>query len=216
MSIYLLILMDKCKNALTVSETMFTVFPLTYSVLISFSNQFEIISFEMILFQTELLNLLPINTINILNMALFDQISKDIMSAMKARDAVRLDTLRNVKKYLLEEKTRPGANNEVTDEAALKIMQKLAKQGRESATLFIQNNRQDLADNELAQVAVIEEYLPKQLSEAELEEKLKAIIAEVGASSPQDMGKVMGVATKKLAGLAEGRAISACVKKLLA
>lgn len=149
-------------------------------------------------------------------MALFDQISKDIMSAMKARDAVRLDTLRNVKKYLLEEKTRPGANNEVTDEAALKIMQKLAKQGRESATLFIQNNRQDLADNELAQVAVIEEYLPKQLSEAELEEKLKAIIAEVGASSPQDMGKVMGVAAKKLAGLAEGRAISACVKKLLA
>ena len=182
----------------------------------SFSYQFEIIPFEMILFQTELLNLLPINTINILNMALFDQISKDIMSAMKARDAVRLDTLRNVKKYLLEEKTRPGANNEVTDEAALKIMQKLAKQGRESATLFIQNNRQDLADNELAQVAVIEEYLPKQLSEAELEEKLKAIIAEVGASSPQDMGKVMGVATKKLAGLAEGRAISACVKKLLA
>lgn len=146
---------------------------------------------------------------------IFDQISKDIMAAMKARDAVRLDALRNVKKYLLEEKSKASSNNEVTDEVAIKIMQKLAKQGKESAAMFVQSGRQELADNELAQVAVIEEYLPKQLSEAELVEKLKEIIAQVGASSPQDMGKVMGVATKQLAGLADGRAISAAVKGLL-
>lgn len=148
-------------------------------------------------------------------MAIFESVSADIVSAMKARDKVRLEALRNVKKYLLEAKTAPGANNEVTDEAAIKIMQKLAKQGKESAAIFVQNNRQELADAELAQVAVIEEYLPKQLTEAELEDKLKEIIQQVGAQSPADMGKVMGVATKQLAGLADGRAISACVKKLL-
>lgn len=148
-------------------------------------------------------------------MAIFEKVSADIVSAMKARDKVRLEALRNVKKYLLEAKTAPGANNEVSDEAAMKIMQKLAKQGKESAAIFVQNNRQELADAELAQVAVIEEYLPKQLTEAELEEKLKEIIQQVGAQTPQDMGKVMGVASKQLAGLAEGRAISACVKKLL-
>lgn len=148
-------------------------------------------------------------------MALFDQISKDIMVAMKARETTRLETLRNIKKYLLEEKTRPGSIGEVTDEVALKIMQKLAKQGRESADIYSQNGRQDLADAELAQVTVIEEYLPKQLVEAELQAKLKEIIAEVGASGPMDIGKVMGIATKKLAGLAEGHAISACVKTLL-
>lgn len=148
-------------------------------------------------------------------MAIFEKVSADIVSAMKARDKVRLEALRNVKKYLLEAKTAPGANNEVSDEAAMKIMQKLAKQGKESAAIFVQNNRQELADAELAQVAVIEEYLPKQLTEAELEEKLKEIIQRVGAQTPQDMGKVMGVASKQLAGLAEGRAISACVKKLL-
>lgn len=146
---------------------------------------------------------------------IFEQISKDIMAAMKARDAVRLDALRNVKKYLLEEKSKASSNNEVTDEVAIKIMQKLAKQGKESAAMFVQSGRQELADNELAQVAVIEEYLPKQLSESELVEKLKEIISQVGASSPQDMGKVMGVATKQLAGLADGRAISAAVKSLL-
>ncbi len=149
-------------------------------------------------------------------MALFDQISKDIMAAMKAHDTVRLETLRNIKKVLLEEKTRPGSDGEVSDEVAVKLMQKLAKQGKESADLYVQNGRKELADGELAQVAVIEEYLPKQLSEAELEAKLKDIIADVGAAGPQDMGKVMGVATKQLAGVAEGRAISACVKKLLA
>ncbi len=150
-------------------------------------------------------------------MALFDQISKDIMAAMKAHDTVRLETLRNIKKVLLEEKTRPGSDGNVSDEIAVKLMQKLAKQGKESADLYVQNGRKELADEELAQVAVIEDYLPKQLSEAELEARLKDIITEIGgASGPQDMGKVMGVATKKLAGVAEGRAISACVKKLLA
>lgn len=149
-------------------------------------------------------------------MELFEQISKDIVVAMKAKDAVRRDTLRNVKKFFLEAKTAPGANDELTDDAALKILQKLAKQGRESAEIYKGQGREDLAEAELAQVHVIEEYLPKQLEPAELEAKIKEIIAEVGASSPQEMGKVMGVATKKLAGLAEGRAISACVKKLLA
>lgn len=149
-------------------------------------------------------------------MELFEQISKDIVAAMKAKDAVRRDTLRNVKKFFLEAKTAPGANDELTDDAALKILQKLAKQGRESAEIYKGQGREDLAEAELAQVHVIEEYLPKQLEPAELEAKIKEIIAEVGASSPQEMGKVMGMATKKLAGLAEGRAISACVKKLLA
>jgi len=146
---------------------------------------------------------------------LFDQISKDIMAAMKAKDAVRRDTLRNVKKYFIEAKTAAGANDELTDEAALKILQKLAKQGRESADIYTQQGRPDLAEEEMAQVRVIEEYLPKQLSEAELEARLREIIAQVGATTPQEMGKVMGVATKQLAGLADGRAISACVKKLL-
>ena len=149
------------------------------------------------------------------NMALFEKVSSDIIAAMKAKDAVRRDTLRNVKKYFLEAKTAPGANDELTDDAALKILQKLAKQGRESAEIYLGQGRADLAEEEMAQVRVIEQYLPKQLSEEELEAKLKEIIAEVGASGPQDMGKVMGVSTKKLAGLAEGRAISACVKKLL-
>lgn len=149
-------------------------------------------------------------------MALFEQISADIVTAMKAKDAVRRDTLRNVKKYFLEAKTAPGANDELTDDVALKILQKLAKQGRESAAVFKEQGREDLAAEEMSQVVVIEEYLPKQLDEAELEEKLKEIIAEVGATTPQEMGKVMGVATKRLAGLADGKAISACVKRLLA
>ncbi|MBO4999971.1 MAG: GatB/YqeY domain-containing protein [Bacteroidaceae bacterium] len=134
---------------------------------------------------------------------------------MKAKDKVRLETLRNLKKVFLEAKTAPGANDTLTDDAALKIMQKLVKQGKDSATLYKEQGRADLAEAELAQVAVIETYLPKQMSAEELEVALKAIIAEVGAEGPKDMGKVMGTATKKLAGLAEGRAISAKVKELL-
>ncbi len=148
-------------------------------------------------------------------MDLFDIISNDIKEAMKARDKVRLEALRNIKKVFLEAKTAPGANDTLTDDAALKIMQKLVKQGKDSAALYNEQGRADLADAELAQVAVIETYLPKQMSAEELEAALKEIIAEVGATGPKDMGKVMGTATKKLAGLAEGRAISAKVKELL-
>ena len=128
-------------------------------------------------------------------MEMFDRISNDIKEAMKAKDKVRLETLRNIKKVFLEAKTAPGAND--------------------TATLYTEQGRADLAEAELAQVAVIETYLPKQMSAEELEAALKAIIAEVGAEGPKDMGKVMGTATKKLAGLAEGRAISAKVKELL-
>ena len=148
-------------------------------------------------------------------MDLFDVISNDIKEAMKAKDKVKLETLRNVKKFFLEAKTAPGANDTLTDDAALKIMQKLVKQGKDSASIYQGQGRADLAEAELAQVAVLEAYLPKQMSNEELEAALKEIIAEVGAAGPQDMGKVMGVATKKFAGLAEGRAISAKVKELL-
>jgi uncharacterized protein YqeY len=149
-------------------------------------------------------------------MELFDIVSNDIKEAMKAKDKVKLETLRNVKKYFLEAKTAPGANDTLTDDAALKIMQKLVKQGKDSADLYTQQGRADLAEAELAQVSVIESYLPAQMSEAELEAALREIIAKVGAAGPQDMGKVMGVATKQLAGKAEGRVISAKVKALLA
>ncbi len=148
-------------------------------------------------------------------MTLFEQISEDIKAAMKARDRVRLDTLRNIKKVFLEAKTAPGANDTLEDADALKIIQKLAKQGRESAATFAQQNRQDLADSELAQVAVIESYLPQQLGEAEIEAQVREIIAATGASSMKDMGKVMGMASKQMAGKADGRAISTVVRRLL-
>lgn len=149
-------------------------------------------------------------------MTLFDQISEDIKAAMKARDKVRLETLRNIKKVFLEAKTAPGANDTLEDADALKILQKLAKQGRETAQTYIDNNRQDLADEELAQAKVIEEYLPKPLSEEEIEKEVKDIIAQTGAQGMKDMGKVMGMVSKKMAGRADGRAISTIVKKLLA
>jgi len=149
-------------------------------------------------------------------MDLFEKVSEDIKEAMKARDKVKLEALRNVKKYFIEAKTAPGANDTLSDETALKIIQKLVKQGKDSAEIFIDQNRQDLADGELAQVKVMEVYLPKQMTAEELEAAIKEIIAETGATSAKDMGKVMGVASKKLAGLAEGRAISALVKELLA
>lgn len=149
-------------------------------------------------------------------MTLFDQISEDIKAAMKARDKVRLETLRNIKKVFLEAKTAPGANDTLEDADALKILQKLAKQGHETAQTYIDNNRQDLADEELAQAKVIEEYLPKPLSGEEIEKEVKDIIAQTGAQGMKDMGKVMGMASKKMAGRADGRAISTIVKKLLA
>lgn len=148
-------------------------------------------------------------------MTLFDQISNDIKEAMKARDKVRLEALRNIKKVFLEAKTAPGANDTLEDADALKIIAKLAKQGRETAVTYTQAGRQDLADAELAQVEVLESYLPKQLDEAEIEAVVRDIIAQTGATSMKDMGKVMGTATKQLAGQADGRVVSAIVKKLL-
>lgn len=147
---------------------------------------------------------------------LFDQISNDIKEAMKARDKVRLETLRNIKKVFLEAKTAPGANDTLEDADALKILAKLAKQGKESAETFTQQNRQDLADEELAQVKVIEEYLPKQMTEDEIKALVKTIIEQTGASGMKDMGKVMGQASKQTAGRADGRVVSGIVKQLLA
>ena len=144
-----------------------------------------------------------------------EQISKGIMAAMKAKDTVRLSALRNVKKYIIEAKTAGVSVDVLPDADVLKIITKLAKQGQDSAAIYAQQNRQDLADEELAQVAVYQEFLPKQLSDSELTEAVKAIIAETGAESIKDMGKVMGVASKKLAGQAEGKDISAKVKELL-
>ncbi|MDE5851651.1 MAG: GatB/YqeY domain-containing protein [Alistipes sp.] len=149
-------------------------------------------------------------------MSLEQQISKGIMDAMKAKDTVRLSALRNAKKYIIEAKTSGPGIDELPDADVLKIISKLAKQGSDSAAIFMQQNRQDLADEELAQVAVYQEFLPKQLTADELTAEVQAIIAEVGASSMKDMGKVMGIASKKLAGRADGKDISAKVKELLA
>lgn len=148
-------------------------------------------------------------------MSLFETVNADIKSAMLARDKVRLEALRGIKKEFLEAKSAPGAAGELSDDTAMKILVKMAKQRRESAQIYTEKNRQDLADTELAELAVIETYLPKPLTEAELEAELRKIIEATGAKSPADMGKVMGAATKQLAGRADGRAISAMVKTLL-
>lgn len=148
-------------------------------------------------------------------MDIFEKVSKDIIAAMKAKDKMRLEALRNVKKFFIEAKTAPGANDTLDDATALKILSKLAKQGRDTAALYREQSRPDLAEEEEAQAAVIEEYLPKALSAEELEAEIKSIIAEIGATSMKDMGKVMGVASKKLAGRADGKAISTLVKQLL-
>lgn len=149
-------------------------------------------------------------------MNLFEKVSEGIKEAMKARDKVRLETLRNIKKVFLEAKTAPGANDTLTDDTALKIIQKLAKQGKETAKTYVDNGRQDLADEELAQVAVLESYLPKPLTETEIESIVKEIISQTGASGMKDMGKVMGMASKQMAGKAEGGVISGIVRRLLA
>ena len=149
-------------------------------------------------------------------MTLFEQVSKDIIAAMKAKDKVRLEALRNIKKVFIEAKTAPGANDTLADADAMKILQKLAKQGDDSAALYASQGRQDLADAELAQVEVIESYLPQPLSAEEIEAAVKDIIAQTGAQTIKDMGRVMGVASKQLAGRADGKAISEAVKRLLA
>ena len=149
-------------------------------------------------------------------MDLFDRISADIKAAMLAREKVRLETLRGIKKEFLEAKTAKGGDGTLPDDAAMNILAKMAKQRKETAVIYEEQNRMDLRDNELAEAAVIEEYLPKQLSEAELTEELKKIIAQVGATSAKEIGKVMGVASKALAGRADGKMISAKVRELLA
>ncbi|HMM17740.1 MAG: GatB/YqeY domain-containing protein [Petrimonas sp.] len=148
-------------------------------------------------------------------MSLFDTISDEIKKAMLARDKVRLEALRGVKKEFLEAKTAKGASDELSDETATAILQKMVKQRKDSAEIYTAQERADLASDELAQLRVIQEFLPQQLSPEELESAVKSIISETGAQSMKEMGKVMGIATRQLAGKAEGRAISEMVKKLL-
>ncbi len=149
-------------------------------------------------------------------MSLEQQISKGIMEAMKAKNPIRLSALRNVKKYIIEAKTASAGITELSDAEVLKIISKLAKQGTDSAAIYKEQNRADLAEEELAQVAVMQEFLPKALSDEELRGEIKALIAEAGATSVKEMGKVMGLASKRLAGRAEGKRIADCVKELLA
>jgi uncharacterized protein YqeY len=148
-------------------------------------------------------------------MNLFDQISADIKTAMLAREAVKLEALRGIKKEFLEAKTAKGGDGELSDDAAIKILTKMVKQRKDAADIFAQQNRADLAEKELAEVVAISAYLPKQLTETELETIIKQIIADVNAEGAKDLGKVMGVASKQLAGKAEGRVISEVVKRLL-
>jgi hypothetical protein len=149
-------------------------------------------------------------------MSLQTKVMDALKEAMKAKDTIALESLRAIKSAILLAKTEAGAAAELAEEEELKLLQKLVKQRKDSAALYAQQGRNDLAEPELAQVAVIEKFLPKQLSEAEVTEAVKAIIDEVGATSAKDMGKVMGVATKQLAGKTDGKVISAIVKSLLA
>ena len=148
-------------------------------------------------------------------MGLFEQISSDIIAAMKAKEKEKLEALRGIKKVMIEAKSAAGATGELTDQECLKIIAKLAKQGSDSAAIYKEQGRADLYEQEMFQVAIFESYLPAKMSDAELTGNIQAIIAEVGASGMKDMGKVMGIASKKLAGLAEGKDISDKVKALL-
>lgn len=148
-------------------------------------------------------------------MTLYDTINDEIKRAMLAKDRIRLETLRGIKKEMLEAKTAKGAPAELTEEAIIAILQRMIKQRKDSAEIYTSSGRDELAENEVEQLNVIREFLPKQLSEEELELEIAKVITETGATSMKEMGKVMGIATKTLAGKAEGRAISAMVKKLL-
>lgn len=147
-------------------------------------------------------------------MSLEAQIQQDIKAAMLAKEKTKLESLRAIKAAILLAKTADGSDT-IADEAIVKIIQKLVKQRKETAVIYKEQGREELAEAELTEASFMEVFLPKQLTEAEVEAELKVIIAELGASGPQDMGKVMGTATKKLAGIAEGRVISTLVKKLL-
>ncbi len=149
-------------------------------------------------------------------MSLEQTISKEIMAAMKAKDAVRLAALRNIKKYVIEAKTASAGIDELADADVVKIISKLAKQGADSAAIYTQQNRADLAEEEMAQVRVMQEFLPRPLTAEELAEAVKTIIADLGATSMKDMGRVMGEASKRHAGKADGKDISAKVRELLA
>jgi uncharacterized protein len=148
-------------------------------------------------------------------MTLFEQVSRGIIEAMKARDKVRLEALRNLKKEMLEARTSKGAGMEITEEESLRLIQKLVKQGKDSAEIYRSQNRSDLEEQETAQVKVLESFLPKPLTEEELTAAIAAIIQKTGASSPREMGRIIGIASKELAGKAEGKEIAAKVKAML-
>lgn len=148
-------------------------------------------------------------------MSLEEQVMSGMKDAMKSKDEAMLRGLRAIKAEIIKAKTEPGANGQVTAESELKLLQKMMKQRKDSLDIYQQQGRADLAQKEQEEIAIIEKFLPQQLSEEELKEALKSIIASVGAAGPQDMGKVMGVATKQLAGKTDGKAISAAVKTLL-
>ena len=149
-------------------------------------------------------------------MNLEQKIMAEMKDAMKAKDEAALRALRGIKAEIIKAKTEPGANGELSEDAANKLLQKMLKQRKDSLDIYRNQNRDDLAKKEEEEIAIIEKFLPKQMDEAELKEELKKIIEQVGASSPADMGKVMGIATKQLAGKADGKAISSAVKDLLA
>lgn len=149
-------------------------------------------------------------------MSLFEQINEDLKAAMKAREKEKLEALRNIKKVMIEARAAKGAGSELTDDESLKIISKLAKQGTDSATIYKEQNREELYSQEMFQVAVYETYLPEKISDEELTKVVKTIIEKTGATSMKDMGKVMGMASKELAGKAEGSEIAAKVKELLA
>ena len=148
-------------------------------------------------------------------MSLELQVMAEMKDAMKAKAEGTLRGLRAIKSEIIKAKTEPGAHGEISAETEQKMLQKMMKQRKDSLEIYQQQNREDLAQKELEEIAVIEKFMPKQMSEAELKDAVAKIIAEVGASSPADMGKVMGVATKQLAGKTDGKAISAAVKELL-
>ncbi|GAB4400148.1 MAG: GatB/YqeY domain-containing protein [Microscillaceae bacterium] len=148
-------------------------------------------------------------------MSLKSKIENDLKEAMRAKDKDRLRALRAIKSLILLEETKEGGTGHISEEEEIKMLRKAVKQRRDSAEIYQSQNRTDLAEVELAELAIIETYLPRQLSEAELESEVRAIVAETGAKGPSDMGKVMGVASKQLAGQADGKAISAMVKTIL-
>ena len=148
-------------------------------------------------------------------MALFEQVSEGIMAAMKAREKEKLEALRNLKKVMIEARTAKGAGSELTDDESLKIIQKLVKQGKESAEIYLKQNRNDLYEEEMSQVRVLEIFLPEQLSGEKLTVLIADIIQRTGATTIKEMGKVIGIASKELAGKADGREIAAKVKEML-